>query len=128
MKAMDLPGYAFRSVIWSQWAYWCSLAMAVVAVQVFPPGFTRNAIACLPLLTAALCVSVAFWVYESCDEFVRFAILRGVVWTAIVVAAATCGWFIAELAGAPRLSAIWVNLFGWSVFNLQFTVTMLRSR
>jgi hypothetical protein len=75
MKAMDLPGYAFRGVIWSQWAYWCSLAMAVVAVQVFPSGFTRNAIACL-----------------------------------------------------PRLSAIWVNVFGWSVFNLQFTVTMLRSR
>jgi hypothetical protein len=88
----------------------------------------RNTVVLVPILTATLCVSVAFWLYESCDEYLRRSILVCVVRTAIIVAGCTIAYFVAELAGAPKLSALWVNLLGWSVFNLQFLFVVLRSR
>lgn len=128
MEASALPAYAVRSVLYSQWAYWCSLVIAALAVHYIPAGGLQTAVTLLPLLTAALCVALAFWIYESCDEYVRGRILRCVAWTAAIVAAGTVVWFVAELAGAPRLSMLWVNLFGWSVFSLQFVFVVLRSR
>jgi hypothetical protein len=81
-----------------------------------------------PVLTAALCVATTRWSYEACDEYVRARIQRAVIATALVLAAGTLGYFILELLGFPRISMLWVNLFGWSVFNLQMLLVIYRSR
>jgi hypothetical protein len=126
MDPSTLPRSATHAVVFSQWAYWCSLAIAALAVRYVPAGSVRTIVILVPALTAALCVSVAFWLYESCDEYVRSAVMRCVVRTAIVVSACTVAYFIAELTGAPRISMLWMNLLGWSVFNAQFVFVMLR--
>ena len=128
MDSATLPRDVTRAVLFSQWAYWCSLATAALAVQYIPSGSVRTFVTLVPTLTAALCVTLAYWLYESCDEYLRTAVLRCVVRTAIVVSACTVAYFIAELAGAPRLSMLWINLLGWSVFNAQFVFVVLRSR
>ena len=128
MDASTLPRSAVRAVAATQWAYWWSFALAVLALRYIPDGSVRDVVILTPILTAALCLSTAYWLYESCDEYLRGAVLRCVVRTAVIVAAVTVAYFIAELAGAPKLSMLWVNLFGWSVFNLQFVVVILRSR
>jgi hypothetical protein len=128
MDPATVPAQAVRGVLYTHWAYWCSLAMAALSIRFIPPGSVRIAVMVLPLLTAAWCVALAYWIYESCDEYVRARILRCIAWTAAIVAAGTVARFIAELAGAPRLSMLWVSLFGWSVFNLQFVFVILRSR
>ena len=128
MDASTLPRYPLSAVAWTQWAYWCSLVMAVMAIYVFPEGSVRSIVMLTPVLTTALCLAMAFWLYEACDEFLRAGVLRCVARTAAIVAVGTVAYFIAELAGAPKLSMLWVNLFGWSVFNLQFVVLILRSR
>jgi hypothetical protein len=38
------------------------------------------------------------------------------------------GYFFLELLGVPRLSMLWVNLLGWSVFSLQMLFVIFRSR
>jgi hypothetical protein len=128
MEQRELPRYAVRGVVACQWAYWCSLACAVLSVRYVPLGTIRTAVMLVPALTAALCVAVSYWLYEACDEYVRGQILKGIVWTAIIVAAATLGYFVLELTGLPKVSMLWVNLLGWSVFNLQMLFVILRSR
>jgi hypothetical protein len=128
MDQQDLPRHAITSVAWTQWAYWCSLVMAAMAVKYIPAGSVQVGVMLVPALTAALCVVMAYWLYEECDEYLRSAILRCVVRTAIVVAAFTLGAFVFELLGYPRLGMVWVNLIGWSVFNVQMLVVILRSR
>lgn len=128
MDQQDLPRHAVTSVAWTQWAYWCSLAMAALSAHYIPPGSVRLAVMVVPALTAALCVALAYWLYEACDEYVRSAILRCVARTAVAVAAFTLGAFVFELCGFPRLGMLWVNLLGWSVFNVQMLFVILRSR
>jgi hypothetical protein len=55
-------------------------------------------------------------------------LLRAVARTAALVAAATLVWFFFELAGYPKLSMLWVNLAGWSLFNLQVLFLTRRER
>lgn len=128
MDPSTFPRNAALAVAYTQWAYWCSLAVAVLATRYIPEGSVRNAVVLTPILTATLCVSTAFWMYESCDEYLRRSILVCVVRTAVIVAGLTIAYFVAELAGAPKLSVLWVNLLGWSVFNLQFLVLVQHSR
>jgi hypothetical protein len=70
----------------------------------------------------------SFWLYEACDEFQRTRILRAITRTAIVMAAGTLVWFFFELAGYPKLSMLWVNIAGWSIFNLQMLMVIFGSR
>jgi hypothetical protein len=109
MDASTLPRYQLSAVAWTQWAYWCSLVMAVMAIRYIPEGSVRNTVMLTPVLTAALCLSMAFWLYEACDEYLRSAVLRCVARTAAIVAGGTVAYFIAELAGAPKLSMLWVK-------------------
>src|SRR5262245_60804678 len=95
-----LPHRATLMILGSQWAYWCSLGVAALAVQFIPPGSVRTSVTLLPMLTAGLCLSLAFWLYESCDEYLRAQVMRCVARTAIIVSIGTLAWFIAELAGA----------------------------
>jgi hypothetical protein len=128
MKTEILPGLAVRAVGYSQWAYWCTLACAVLAMAYIPAGSVRNFVVVTPALTAALCVAASFWLYEACDEFQRVRIQRAITRTAIVMAAGTLIWFFFELAGYPKLSMLWVNIAGWSIFNLQMLMVIFGSR
>ena len=128
MSPESLPRSALRAVGYTQWAYWCSLAGALLSVNYIPPGSVRDIVIVTPALTAALCIATSFWVYEACDEYLKHNILRTVARTAIIVAAGTLVWFFLELAGVPRLSMLWINLAGWSVFNLQMLFAIFRSR
>ena len=37
-------------------------------------------------------------------------------------------YFVLELFGFARLSMVWINLLGWSIFNLQMLYVIFRSR
>ena len=126
MANESLPRFALRAVGYSQWAYWCSLAGALLSLRYLPAGGGRTLVIATPALTAALCVAVTYWLYEACDEYQRARMLRAVSRTAVIVAAGTLAWFIFELFGAQRISMLWVNLAGWSVFNLQVLFVRLR--
>ena len=128
MPAESLPRFAVRAIGWSQWAYWWSLAGALLGVTYVPPGSMRNLVIVTPALTAVLCIAASFWLYEACDEYQKARILRAITRTAIIVAASTLAWFFLELMGFPRLSMLWVNLAGWSIFNLQMLFVIFRSR
>jgi hypothetical protein len=128
MQTESLPRFAITTVGWTQWAYWCSLVGAVLAVVYIPAGSIRTFVTITPALTAALCVAASYWLYEACDEFQRVRILRAVTRTAIFIAAGTLVWFFFELAGYPKISMLWINLAGWSVFNLQILLVVFSSR
>ena len=122
------PGEAMKGIFWCQWAYWCSLAIAIYSYGHYPPGSVRTMLVLTPVLPALLIVSVVYWIYQDCDEYIQLRILRAVVMTAIVVALGTLSYFILEMFGYPRLSALWVNLIGWSLFNAQMMYVLFRSR
>ena len=124
----SLPRFALKAVGYSQWAFWCSIAGAVLAVSYIPPGSMRNFVIATPALTAALCVAASYWLYEACDEFQRVRILRAAARTAVLMGAATLGWFFLELMGFPKLSMLWVNIVGWGLFNLQVLFVIFQSR
>ena len=75
MDASTLPRRALVAVAYTQWAYWCSLVMAVMAVRWIPEGYVHKGVILTPVLTTALCLATAFWLYEDCDEFLRSAVL-----------------------------------------------------
>jgi hypothetical protein len=128
MNSDVLPRRATLGILFGQWAYWCTLAMAAWTYMHIPPGTIRTMIVLTPLLPALLIVAIAYWMYQACDEFIRLRILRCLVLTAAIVAFGTLGYFFLELFGAPRLSMVVVNLFGWSVFNLLMIYVIIRSR
>lgn len=128
MYLSSLPRLAVRSVAYSQWAYWCSLVIAALSVTYIPPGSIRTVVILTPALTALLCVLVACWLYQASDEYIRVRLLRCVAITAVIVAFCTLGYFSLELFGFPRLSMLWVNVLGWSIFNLQILFVIFRSQ
>jgi hypothetical protein len=99
-----------------------------MSVHYIPPGSIQTAVMLVPVLAAILSVSVAYWLYEACDEFIRIQLLKAVAVTAIIVAVCTLGYFFLELTGFPRVSMLWINLVGWSAFNLQMILVIRRSR
>jgi len=128
MNSNALPSNVTRSVLFSQWTYWCSLAVAAMSVHYIPPGSIQTAVMLVPVLAAILSTSVAYWLYEACDEFIRIQLLKAVAVTAVIVAVCTLGYFFLELSGFPKVSLLWVNLVGWSAFNLQMILVIRRSR
>jgi hypothetical protein len=125
MKPEALAKSVVRSVVYSQLAYWSSLACAALSVIYIPPGSIRSFVILTPLLTAILCACVAYWLYAACDEYLRARILRSVTITALVVAMGSLAYFCLELLGFPRLSIVWVSIVGWSTFNLQLLFVIL---
>src|SRR5215470_10867609 len=128
VAATAYPQYAFRGVLGSQWAYWSSLVVAVWGYAYMPQGSIRTVLILTPILPALLIVATAYWVYRACDEYVRARILTAVAYTAAIVACATLSYFVLELFGFPRVSMLWINLIGWSLFNLQMLYVIFRSR
>jgi len=125
MEPRAMPKLAIRAVLYSQFAYWSSLACAALSVIYIPPGSVRTFVILIPVLTAILCASVASWIYAACDEYVRTRLLRSVTITALVIALGSLGYFCLELLGFPRQSMIWVSILGWSAFNLQLLFVIL---
>ena len=128
MNSQTVPPRVTRSVVFSQWTYWCSLAVAALSVHYIPPGNIQTTVMLVPILAAILSTAVAYWIYEACDEFVRTQLLNSVAVTAIIIAVLTLGYFFLELNGFPKVSMLWVNLMGWSAFNLQVILVVRRSR
>jgi type IV secretory pathway TrbD component len=80
------PGFApVRGIYYSQWAYWCTLVMAVMSFMYLPAGTARNLVILTPVLTALFGLSVVFWIYRSCDEYIRLRILKCAAVTGIGV-------------------------------------------
>jgi hypothetical protein len=86
MEPAVLPRFAVRGVVYSQWAYWCSLVIAASSIIYIPPGSIRTVAMLTPVLTAFLCISVAYWLYKACDEYIRQRLLKCIAFTAIIVA------------------------------------------
>jgi hypothetical protein len=128
LNSNALPINVTRNVVFTQWTYWCSLAIAALSVRYIPPGSIQTAAMLIPVLAAVLSMSVAYWLYEACDEFIRIRLLKSVAMTAIVVGLGTLGYFFLELTGFPHVSMVWVNVIGWSVFNLQLILVIRQSR
>ena len=82
MNSNALPPNAISGVLFSQWTYWCSLVGSAMSVHYIPPGSIRTAVMLVPVLAAILSVSVAYWLYEACDEFIRIQLLKAVAMTA----------------------------------------------
>jgi hypothetical protein len=128
MAPASFPRRAVFFIFLSQWNYWVMLAVAAWSYRYLPGGSIRNTLIVTPVLPALVVVTLAYWLYQACDEFIRLRLLKCVVITATAVAFVTLGYFFLELFGFPRLSMLAVNLFGWSVFNLQMVYVILRSR
>ena len=128
MTANTYPHRMISGILYTQWAYWCSLWMAAYSYMHLAPGGIRTALILTPVLPAGLITALAYWVHEACDEYIRSRIRQSVTITALLVSICTLGYFILELFGWPRLSMVWINLFGWSIFNLQMLYVILRSR
>jgi hypothetical protein len=128
MRSTMLPRSAVLGIFFSQWAYWCALAVAAWSYSHIPQGSIRTILIVTPILPALLIVAVAYWMYEACDEFIRLRIMKCLGITAIIVAFGTLAYFFLELFGFPKLSMLVVNLFGWSIFNLLMLYVIIRSR
>jgi hypothetical protein len=124
----EFPAETLRGIYYSQWAYWCTLLMAAMSFVYLPAGSARNLVVLAPVLTALLGAAVVYWVYRSCDEYVRQRILKCAAATGIVMMFATLIYFLLELNGQARLSMIAVNLLGWTVFHLLLLYVVIRSR
>jgi hypothetical protein len=119
---------ALSAIFWSQWAYWCALGMAVWACFVLPGGSVRTALILTPVMPGLLIFAVCYWLYQSCDEYIRLRILQAATLTACAVALLCLVYFLLELAGLPKLSMMWVHVVGWSVFNAQMLWLILQAR
>jgi len=128
MHSNAVPPNVARNVLFGQWTYWCSLVIAAMGAYYIPPGYIRTAVMLIPVLGAFMCMLVAYWLYEDCDEFIRIQLLKAVAATAIIVAACTLGYFFLELAGFPRVSMVWINLVGWGAFSLQLILIVRRAQ
>jgi len=113
---------AIKGILYGQWAYWVTVAMAAWASLYMPIGGIRTALILAPILPGLLNIAIGVWLYNSCDEFIRREILKAAAITAIVTAAWTLCYSFLEVAGLPLLSMKWVSNIGWGVF----VVLMLR--
>jgi hypothetical protein len=89
------------------------------AVTHMPTGSIRTVLVITPAASAMLIVAVAYWNYCACDEYVRYKILQAGSITALGMLLFVTIYYYLELTGLPRLSLIWVSVFGWSLFILQ---------
>jgi len=119
---------AVSAIFWSQWAYWCTLAMAVWAYAVLPGGSVRTLLILTPVMPGILVFAVSYWLYRASDEYIRLRTLQAATITAGAVALLCLACFLLELAGMPRLSMMWVHVVGWSLFNAQMLRLALEAR
>jgi hypothetical protein len=127
VSTVNQPRGLFSGIAYSQWAYWCTLAMAAWAAIYLPIGSARAVIIVTPVLPAILIVAVSYWMYAASDEYFRVRLLKSAVVTMIAVGLCTLAYFFLELFGYPKLSMLWVNLLEMSIFNLQMLYLISRA-
>jgi hypothetical protein len=110
---------AWQAIAWSQWAFWCQVAVALLAQRFMPAGGLRSALILAPLLTVALVMGVAVWIHQDSDEYIRSRMQRAAMLTAVTMALLGMAWCFFELLGFPRLSMVWPVLLGWGLFCVQ---------
>jgi uncharacterized membrane protein len=128
MSTVSQPRSLFSGIAYGQWAYWCTLAMAAWAGIYMPSGSIRSVIIATPVLPAILIVAVSYWIYAASDEYFRVRLLKSAVVTMVAVGLCTLAYFLLELFGYPKLSMLWVNLVGMSIFNLQMLYLISRAK
>ena len=114
-----------RPLLWSQWIYWCIAGVSAWAYAAMPAGSIRSTLVLSPIAPGLLIVVLSHWLYMSGDEYIRFRILRAAATSAVAVAILAIVYFFLELLGFPRLSMMWVEIVGWSVFCGQMLRLML---
>lgn len=127
-SARRFPSPAVKAIFWSQWAYWSTLGVAVWAYIVMPHGSIRTVLILTPIIPGLFIFAVTYWLYKASDEYIRFRTLQAGTVTAVIVAILAMIYFFLELLGFPRLSTMWIQIVGWSVFDAQMLRLMLRSR
>ena len=110
---------AWHAILWTQWAYWCQVAIAAWAHHFLPAGGVRTALVLAPTLSAALVFAVTRWLYLASDEYFQSRVLRAATTTAVVVALLATVYSFVELLGYPRLSMVWPLMAGWGIFGAQ---------
>lgn len=128
MSARQFPSPAAKAILWSQWAYWCTLGIAVWAYIVMPHGSIRTVLILTPILPGLLIFAVTYWLYKASDEYIRLRTLQAATITAVIIAILAMIYFFLELIGFPRLSMMWVQIIGWSLFDAQMLHLMFRAR
>jgi hypothetical protein len=119
MSDAKFPGAAASAIFWSQWAYWCALGIAMWAYFAMPGGSVRSILIITPVAPGLLIFAVSYWLYLACDEYVRHRTVRAAAVTAIALGLLSMIYFFLELIGFPRLSMMWMQVAGWSIFNVQ---------
>jgi uncharacterized membrane protein YraQ (UPF0718 family) len=110
---------AWHAILWSQWAYWCQVAIAAWAHHFLPAGGVRTALVLAPTLSAVLVFAVTRWLYLASDEYFRARVLQAATTTAALLAFLATVYCFVELLGYPRLSLLWPLLVGWGIFGAQ---------
>jgi hypothetical protein len=119
MSDAKFPRTAASAILWSQWAYWCALGIAVWAYFAMPSGSIRSFLVITPVAPGLLIFAVSYWLYLSCDEYVRHRTVRAAAITAIGIGLLSLVYFFLERLGFPKLSMMWIQVIGWSIFNVQ---------
>jgi hypothetical protein len=119
MRYARFPSSAASAIFWSQWAYWCALGIAIWAYLAMPSGSIRSILVLAPIAPGLLIFAVSYWLFQSCDEYVRYRTVRAAAITGIAIGLLSMIYFFLELLGFPKLSMMWIQAVGWSVFNVQ---------
>lgn len=119
---------AIAALLWSQFVYWCAVAIAAWAVACMPAGGIRSALALTPIGPALLVFSVSYWLYRACDEYIRQRMLQAAAVTAVGMMLLVTVYYYLQLAGLPPLNLAWISDFGWVLFIGQIIPILRQSR
>lgn len=128
MTAARFRSPAVKAIVWSQWAYWSTLVIAIWAYLVMPKGSIRSVLILTPILTGLLIYAVTYWLYKASDEYIRFRTLQAGTVTATILTIFAMIYFFLELLGFRRLSMMWIPIVGWTVFDAQMIWLTFRLR
>ena len=106
-------------MFWAQFAYWGALFVAIWAYVALPHGMIRTGFLLLPIVPGLLVVAAAYLLYRNSDEHFRLRILQATARTAVIIATVAMIYASMELAGLAKVSAVWVYLVGWCLFDIQ---------
>jgi hypothetical protein len=116
-------------ILFSLLAYLCTVVMAAFAPHLLAADGARQlVVVAVPMLTLLLVVCAIFIAYLASDEYVRNRILKCAALAGVILAFSTLGYFCLEVLGHARLSMIWVNLYGWTVFIIPLLWVLYRAR
>jgi hypothetical protein len=105
-------------MLWTQFAYWGALFVAIWAYVALPHG-RNTGFLLLPIVPGLLVFAAAYLLYCGSDEHFRLRIPQATARTAVIIATLAMIYASMELAVLAKLSAVWVHLVGWCLFDIQ---------